>query len=353
MSGVRTLAVAMWRGFIRDKAAVFFSLGLPLMFLLLFGGVFTDSGASKSEILRVGDVSLLDELPEQARSQFDEAIEVTGSDDLDDALEQVRAGDVDGALTEEGERLVLHFSQADQVTAANVQGILGSFVSQANIAESGTAPTYTLVAEQVEDDSLESIQYVTPGLLGWAVALNATFGAALTLVVWRDSKLLRRLRLAPITTGSIVVARIGVTMVVALVQMVIFVGLAMVAFGLQLTGSWWMAVPILFCGTLAFMAIGLLAGAMCKTAEGAAGFANFFVLPMAFLSGSFIPLDASPEWVRVVSLALPLRYINEGMLDTMVRGLGPSAAVLPMAVLLAFAVVIGFVATRAFQWEKG
>jgi len=63
-----------------------------------------------------------------------------------------------------------------------------------------------------------------------------------------------------VSTGSIVVARIGVTVAVALVQMVIFVGLAIAAFGLQLTGSWWMAVPILFCGTLAFMAIGLLAG---------------------------------------------------------------------------------------------
>lgn len=353
MNSVRTLAVAMWRGYIRDKAAVFFSIVFPLMFLLLFGGIFTNSGASKADIVQVGDVRLIDELPEQARVQFDEAIEVTESDDLDGILEQVRAGDVDGAVTEDGERLVLHFSQADQVTAATVQGIFGSFVSQANVAESGAAPTYTLVPEQVEDDSLESIQYVTPGLLGWAVALNATFGAALTLVTWRDSKLLRRLRLAPVSTGSIVVARIGVTMVVALVQMVIFVGLAVAVFGLQLTGSWWMAVPILFCGTLAFMAIGLLCGAVCKTAEGASGFANFIVLPMAFLSGSFIPLDAAPEWIRTVALALPLRYINEGMLDTMVRGLGPSAALLPMAILLVFAIVIGFIATRTFQWEKG
>ena len=148
------------------------------------------------------------------------------------------------------------------------------------------------------------------------------------------------------------VARIGVTVAVALVQMVIFVGLAIAAFGLQLTGSWWMAVPILFCGTLAFMAIGLLAGAVCKTAEAASGFANFIVLPMAFLSGSFIPLDAAPGWIRIVSLALPLRYLNEGMLDTMVRGLGPASALLPMAILLAFALVIGFIATRNFQWER-
>ena len=73
--------------------------------------------------------------------------------------------------------------------------------------------------------------------------------------------------------------------------MAIFVGLGMAAFGLQLTGSWWMAVPLLVAGTLAFMSLGLLAGALAKTQEGAVNLANFLVLPMAFLSGSFFPLD--------------------------------------------------------------
>lgn len=352
MNAVKTLAVAMWKGFIRDKAAVFFSLVFPLMFLVLFGGIFTDSGQSRSDLLQVGDVALIDELPDEARARFDDSFDVHGSDDLDDAVEQVRTGDADAAVTEDGDRLVLYFSQADQVQAAIVQGVLGAYVSQANLFATGQPPTYTLQPQQVEDESLESIQYVTPGLLGWAVALQATFGAALTLVTWRDSKLLRRLRLAPVSTASIVAARIGVTLVVALVQMAIFLGLGVAVFGLQLTGSWWMAVPILFCGTLAFMAIGLLAGAICKTSEGASGFANFIVLPMAFLSGSFIPLDVAPSWIQTVSKALPLRYLNEGMLDTMVRGEGPAAALAPMGVLLGFALVIGFIATRAFQWEK-
>jgi ABC-2 type transport system permease protein len=39
------------------------------------------------------------------------------------------------------------------------------------------------------------------------------------------------------------------------------------------------------------------------------------------------------------------------MLDVMVRGQGPSAALAPMAVMVGFAVVIGLIATRFFQWE--
>jgi ABC-2 type transport system permease protein len=113
-----------------------------------------------------------------------------------------------------------------------------------------------------------------------------------------------------------------------------------------------MAVPLVLCGTLAFMGIGLLAGALAKTTEGAVNMANFIVLPMAFLSGSFFPLDAMPGWLRAVSQVFPLRHLNEGMLDVMVRGEGPAAAVVPMLILLGFTVVLTLLAARLFRWDS-
>ena len=351
MKATWTLAVAMWRGFIREKMGVFWIIVFPLMFLVLFGALFDDSGQPKSELLQIGDVALIDDLSDEARAQFDNAFEVERTDDAEDAIRQVREGDVDAAVEQDGDQVVLHYSAADMTKAATVQGIFNSFVDGANVAATNEPPAYRLETQQVEDESLDSIQYLTPGLLGWAVAMNATFGAALTLVQWRTTKLLRRLRLSPVPTQSIVCARIVVTVAIALVQMAIFVALGTTLFGLQLVGSWWMTPLLLLCGTLAFMSIGLLAGAVSKTAEAASGFANFIVLPMAFLSGTFFPLDQTPQWIQHISLAFPLRYLNEGMLDVMVRGQGPTAALLPMAVMIGFAVVIGMVATRLFRWE--
>ena len=151
--------------------------------------------------------------------------------------------------------------------------------------------------------------------------------------------------------GSVVAARVVVTVAIALVQMIIFIGLGMLAFGLQLTGSWWMAVPLLISGTLAFMSLGLLAGSLAKTQEGAVNLANFFVLPMAFLSGSFFPLEGSPTWLQYTSEALPLRHLNDGMLDVMVRGQGPGAALVPIGILLGFAIVVTAISVRLFRWE--
>jgi ABC-2 type transport system permease protein len=134
--------------------------------------------------------------------------------------------------------------------------------------------------------------------------------------------------------------------------MAVFLGLGVAFFDLVLTGSWPAAVPLLVVGTLCFMAIGLLAGAVAKTTEGAVNMANFIVLPMAFLSGSFFPLEGAPGWLQGVSQVLPLRHLNDGMLDVMVRDQPWTAALVPMAVLAAFAVVVTLLAARLFRWES-
>ena len=345
------LSRAIVLGFLRDRAVLFFTVLFPLMFLVLFGGILTDQGQSRVEMLQVGDVALLDDLPDDARAAFEDTFDVERVDDLGAAVDAVRAGDADVAVEMQGDTLVAHYTQTDQVRAGITQGSLRAFVDGTNVAVSGAPPRFDLRTERVEDESLTAIQFVTPGLLGWAVATSAAVGAAATLQGWRQSKLLRRLQLSPVSTRSLVAARVAVTLLIALGQMAIFLGLAAGAFGLVLSGSWWMSVPLLVVGTLCFMSLGLLAGAVTRTTEGAVNAANFMVLPMAFLSGSFFPLDGAPRWLRAVSEVLPLKHLNEGMLDVMVRGEGPAAALGPLAVLALFAAVVTLVSARLFRWE--
>ncbi|MGI8523332.1 MAG: ABC transporter permease [Nocardioides sp.] len=345
------LSLAILKGFLRDRAAVFFAIIFPLMFLVLFGGIFSNQNQSKVDLIEVGQVPLLDQMPSSARAAFAQTFQVSHSDDLVASLGTVRKGDADVALEAQGNRLVAHYTNTDQVKAAETQGALRSFVDAANVATSGKPPTFSLQTRSVEDQSLKVIQYVTPGLLGWAVAMSASFGAAATLNGWRNSKLLRRLQLAPVSTATVVGARIAVTVAVALGQLAIFLLLGTTAFGLRLTGAWLMSIPLLVVGTLCFMSVGLLAGAVAKSTEGAVNMANFIVLPMSFLSGSFFPLDGSPGWLQALSHVLPLRWLNVGMTDVMVRGESPAAAFVPMAILAAFALVVGAIAARLFRWE--
>ena len=346
-----SLALAIARGFWRDRASVFFAVIFPLMFLVLFGGIFADQTQSKVDLIQVGEVALVDEMPDDVRGAFAQTFEVTRAQDRAAALADVRSGDADVAIEQQGDTLVAHYTQTDQVKAAVTQGTLRAFVDNANVAAADVEPRFRLDTQRVEDESLTAIQFVTPGLLGWAVAMSAAFGAAATLQGWRQSKLLRRLQLAPVSSATVVGARVLVTICIALVQMAIFLGLGAAVFGLQLSGAWTAAIPLLVVGTLCFMSVGLLAGAVARTTEGAVNMANFIVLPMAFLSGSFFPLDAAPDWLQAISQLLPLRHLNDGMLDVMVRGEPWSAVLLPMGILAGFAVVVTGVAAKLFRWE--
>jgi len=269
------LSLAILRGFVRDKMSVFFAIVFPLMFLVLFGGLFGDQNRPKVDLIQVGEVSVFEDLPPGMDEAFADTFEVARSDDLDDALDQVRKGDADVAVEQQGDTLIAHYTLTDQTSAAITQGALRSFVDGTNVALTGSPPTYSLQTQSVEDESLDVIQYFTPGLLGWAVAMSAAFGAAATLQGWRQTKLLRRLQLAPVSTRTVVAARVTVTVAIALVQLAIFLGVGLALFDLTLTGAWWMAIPLLVVGTLSFMALGLLAGAVTKTAEGAVNAANF------------------------------------------------------------------------------
>jgi ABC-2 type transport system permease protein len=352
LRSLRSLSRAMALGFVRDRTSLFFTILFPLMFLVVFGLIFNSASTSRPDVVQIGAVPVLDNIQGEGRAGLEQVLAIQHTDDLDDALAKVRNGDVAAAVEQRGDEVILHFSAADQVRAGAVVAVFRDLVQQVNLSISPTPARYTLDAQQVEDESLKTIQYLTPGLLAWAVASGAMFGAALTLVTWRQKKVLRRLRLAPVDTGTVLGARVGVSILIALAQAAIFIAVGSLPFfGLQLANYWWMIIPLLVAGTLAFLSLGMIAGAFTKTPEAASAVANLIVLPMAFLSGSFFPLQGAPGWLDAVSKLLPMRHLVDGMLDVMVRGKGPVDVLPQLGILVAFAAVVGTIAVALFRWD--
>ncbi|TDB88793.1 ABC transporter permease [Actinomadura sp. KC216] len=348
----KSLSRAMFLGFRWDRTAMFFTVLFPLMFLVILGGVFGHQTTSKVEVREVGASSILDQAVAQGGDELGKVMKVTKSSDRAGALRDVEKGDADAAVEQRGNELIVHYSAADQVKSGTVRGLMDSIVQSANLGATGRPPAYMMTGQQVEDDSLKAIQFFTPSLLGWALASAGVFGASQTLVTWRTKGILRRLQLSPAPIPTVFAARVAVSLAIALVQFALFVLVAQLpVFGLRLGGAWWMAIPMVLSGVLAFLSIGMLIGAWAKTQETAQAVTQLVVLPMAFLGGSFFPLDASPGWMRALSYAFPLRYLNEGMLNVMGRGLGPASALPHIAVLLGVAVAGAVIAMRLFRWD--
>ena len=69
---------------------------------------------------------------------------------------------------------------------------------------SGVPPTLHPETAAGRGRVAQAIQFVAPGMIGYGIAVGAIFGAAMTLITWREKKLLRRLRLAPVSTATVV-----------------------------------------------------------------------------------------------------------------------------------------------------
>jgi ABC-2 type transport system permease protein len=73
---------------------------------------------------------------------------------------------------------------------------------------------------------------------------------------------------------------------------------------------------------------------------------------MAFLSGSFMPMDMLPSWLETGSRILPLRYLNDAA-SAALSGRGDMGdVVLGCGGLLAFTVIFGAVSLKTFRWSN-
>jgi ABC-2 type transport system permease protein len=96
---------------------------------------------------------------------------------------------------------------------------------------------------------------------------------------------------------------------------------------------------------------GLMIAALGKTPEATRGLSVFATLVLVMLGGSWVPTFIFPQWLQKATVVIPTRWAMDG-LDAMTwRGLGLSAALAPIAVLLLFTIVFGVLAVTRFRWE--
>lgn len=207
--------------------------------------------------------------------------------------------------------------------------------------------------QQVEGSGRSYIDYIAPGVLSWGVANAALFGIAFTLMQWRNDDILRLIRMTPTPVTTVLGSRYTGALGIGLVQAVLFVGVALLpVFGLTLAAGWPLAVPVLLLGVTAFLSMGVVVGSRTNTPEAVAAVANSIMVPMAFLSGSFLPLALMPEWLQNISRVLPLRYMNDGI-STALTGDGDLATIgVNSAALAGFTLVFGLIGVKTFRWSN-
>jgi len=134
------------------------------------------------------------------------------------------------------------------------------------------------------------------------------------------------------------------------VLMVLF-GFARVVFDVRIQGS--MAGFLGVCAAFSLMTAswGLLIAALGKPPEATRGLSILTTLMMVMLGGAWVPTFVFPAWLQKLTVVIPARWAMDG-LDAMTwRGLGFSAAALPIALLSGCALAFGALAVLRFRWD--
>jgi ABC-2 type transport system permease protein len=72
---------------------------------------------------------------------------------------------------------------------------------------------------------------------------------------------------------------------------------------------------------------------------------------MMFLSGSFFPREAMPEFLQQITRFLPLTYLNDALRAVINDGAGLTVLAPDIIGMAIWGVISFVIATRLFKWE--
>lgn len=127
--------------------------------------------------------------------------------------------------------------------------------------------------------------------------------------------------------------------------------MAITVFDLNVIGNWLALIAFIILGIICIYGIGLAIGGWAKNERQAAPLSNIIVFPMMFLSGTFFPRFAMPEWLQSVSNYLPLTPIIDGIRLIANEGKGLADIMPQIGLISIWTVIIYFIAFRVFRWE--
>ena len=215
-------------------------------------------------------------------------------------------------------------------------------------------PMLFLLLGSVYSDTIDgerAVDVLLVGMLGYGCANTALAGLAISLVVRRESGLLKRLRATPLPAWTYLTAVVLSTLVVFLLQMAVTILLGFVLFNADAPVTWVALVAVLLLGVAAFAGMGFGVASLIRSDEGASAVVNLIVLPMAFLSGSFGSTNDYPEVLQKIAEVLPLTYLLRLTKEAYLHGEYLTSDLTAVAVLAAWGVAGYLVAAKRFAWQ--
>ena len=203
----------------------------------------------------------------------------------------------------------------------------------------------------ITKEHIRAAPFLQAGMIGYGVASTAFAGLAITMVIRRESGVLKRIRATPLPPTTYLLAVLVSTFIVFLIEATLIVIIGRLLFHIAFPNRLGSLLVILMLGAACFAAMGLGLTGLVRSAEGSSAVVNFVYLPMAIISGTFFTPKEFPKFLRAIADVLPLTYYTKLTRDVMVRDHHVWSETGSIGAVLLWGVIGLVAAVRGFRWQ--
>lgn len=340
----------------RSPSSVIFSIGFPLVFILVFGFIGGNNGFS----LNIA----FEKNTDTSNVMYRSLLTIPGIHIINkpEALlkEDLEKGKITAFLNIEKAQhanytYLIHIKTSGAVNTKDVQAlqaVLNSIILQ---HDSGwhIAKIHPNI-EKIPGRVYRQIDFILPGQLGFSLLSAGVFSVAFLFFNLRQQLVLKRFFATPIRRSYIVLGEALSRVAFQMLTAIIIIGIGAAAFHYTLVKGWISFLEIMvlsFISLIVFMGYGFVVSSLAKTESAVPPLANLFTLPQFLLAGTFFPVDVFPKWLQYFCNILPLTHFNNAMREISFEGISLFQDWTDIAVLLIWGIIIYAIAIKVFRWQ--
>jgi len=352
--------------FYREKSALFFTFFFPIMLMVLFGFIFSETGESEYEI-HVQDMDESEE-SKQLLEIFEKVPsinlkKVSKDENTDKYIKEKKINFL--VIIPKGYQDTIHQKLSidpnatlnlsvkydPSVQSSNIKmSLLNAVLQEFNKGLVGATDTIGVDDESIVSGSFDYIEFFIPGVIALSVMTTVVFNIIFGEMENKQKGIIRKLSTTPITRGEWIFSNMVFQLFLAAGSTTIILIVGYLVFGAFVHIN--IMLPVfLILTAFAFSGLAMIVTVAVKEAGAASAVGNLITFPMMFLSGSFFPVEQMPDFIKTVALVLPLYYVNEGLREAML--FNDIQASLPHAlVIFVFAAVVFMAGVFLTKWKN-
>ncbi len=169
---------------------------------------------------------------------------------------------------------------------------------------------YLLFGVMLTEDDAQA-RYLLASYGAFGVIGAALFGFGVTIAQDRENGYLRFKQVLPTPPGALLLAKMAMAMLFATIIALLLALIAATLGGVRLPPMQWLLLAVIdILGVLPFAAIGMYVGALVG-GNAAPALLNVLYLPMAFLSGLWLPLSMLPALIGKIAPLWPAYHLGQ------------------------------------------